>query len=96
MPVLRTAVPVLIPAPGANSYSNINKMAALSKGTFLMPETGNDARHLYVCFQMNYFLCCKYLTIHQSIPTKVSTSFQLISFPTRKDLSLPRTLFKQI
>lgn len=50
-------------------------MAALSKGAFLVPETGNGARHLYICFRMNWFLCCKYLTIHHSIPTKVSTRF---------------------
>lgn len=56
-------------------YLNVNKMAALSKGTFLIPEAGNEARHLCVCFQIDWFLCCKYLTIHHSILTRVSVWF---------------------
>lgn len=86
------------PLPGVSSCSNVNKMAALSKGTFLIPETGNEARHLYICFQMNWFLCCKYLTIHHSIPTKVSIRFSVNSISHRQ-IKLPllsRTLLKHI
>ena len=74
------------------------KWQALSKGTFLIPETGNEARHLYICFQMNWFLCCKYLIIHRSPPTKVSIRCSANSLSHRqiKLLQLSRTLFKQI
>lgn len=72
-------------------------MAALSEGTFLIPETGNEASHLYICFQMNWYLCCKYLTIHHSIPTKVSTRFSANSISHwQKEFLLSRILFKQI
>lgn len=89
---------LLPPFPGVSSSLNVNKMAALSKGTFLIPETGNEARHLYICFQMNWFLCCKYLTILHSVPTKVSIRFSANSISHRQItlLLLSRTLFKQI
>lgn len=76
-------------------YLNVNKMALLSNGTFLTPKAGKEARHLYICFQMNWFLYCKYLTIHHSIPTKVSIWFSVNSISHRqiKALSLSRSLF---
>lgn len=65
-------------------YLNVNKMAALSKGTFLIPEMGNGARHLSVCFQMDCFLCCKYLTIHHRLLTGVSVWFSVNSISHRQ------------
>lgn len=65
-------------------YLNVNKMAALSKGTFLIPETGNEARHLYICFQRDWFLGCKYLTIHHSSLTRVSVWFSVNSISHRQ------------
>lgn len=74
----------LLSSPGVNSCLNVNRTAALSKGTFLVPETGNPARHLHICFQMNWLLRCKYLTSHHGIPTKVSTRFSASSISHRQ------------
>lgn len=99
IPVCRTVVPKLTPVlfSWTQFLLNVNKMVALSKGTFLIPEAGTHARHLYICFQMNWFLCCKYLTILHSIPPKVSIRFSThsISYGQIKLLLLSRTPCKQ-